>query len=766
MITQPLTILLVEDNPVDAELLVRELRKAGFEPLWQRVETEPDYIQQLDRADFDLVLSDFQLPHFNGLRALQLFKERKLDMPFILISGTIGEEIAVEAIKQGATDYLLKDRLVRLGQVVTHALAECRLRRERRKSDDALLLFRTLMDQSGDTLEVIDPETARFLDVNGKGPAELGCTRTEYLSLRVIDLDPKMTEAAWTRFVATLRETGSLSGETSHRRKDGTTFPVEYRAKWVRHDRDYIVTVVRDISVRQKSEQALRVSEERFRQLAENILEVFWITSLDQNQVLYVSPAYEKIWGRTCESLHASLETWLDAIHPKDRARVQRAVAARLITGAYEEEYRILRPNGSERWIRDRAFPVRGPDGSLQRLVGVAEDITESKNLQEQFLRAQRMEAIGTLAGGIAHDLNNILAPILLAPPMLREFARDDREKELLDLVEKSAQRGANVVGQLLTFSRGTGGQHVSVQLCHLIAEMTGIMRETFPREIVIEQCITGSLAPILGDPTQLHQVLLNLCINARDAMEDGGKLSLTAKNAELSEAEVQAHAPAKAGAYVAVTVADTGHGMSAEILGRIFEPFFTTKSLSKGTGLGLSTVFGIVRSHHGFVTVASIPGKGTTFTVHLPVAPNTVETAAIPTAELPIGHGELILVVDDEVPIRTVTRLLLKRHGYRVLTACEGAEALVVFAEHRDEVRIVLTDVMMPGMGGVALIRSLRIVAPNLKVIAMSGLDNSENHVALVAAGAACILAKPCSLRELLETVHEHLSGELLSVD
>jgi CheY-like chemotaxis protein len=303
------------------------------------------------------------------------------------------------------------------------------------------------------------------------------------------------------------------------------------------------------------------------------------------------------------------------------------------------------------------------------------------------------------------------------------------------------------------------------VQLSHLIGEMTGIMRETFPREIVIEQRITGNLAPIKGDPTQLHQVILNLCVNARDAMPDGGKLLITAKNVEVTDAEAQNHAPAKAGAYVAVTVADTGHGMSAEIISRIFEPFYTTKALTKGTGLGLSTAVGIIRSHHGFLTVASIPGNGAAFTVYLPVASNVVEAAAIPLAELRRGDGELILLVDDEASIRTVTRLLLERNGYRVLTACEGAEGLVAFMKNRDEVRIVLTDVMMPVMGGMALIEALRTADPNLKIIAMSGLDDHANHAALRAAGVSCVLPKPCGLRDLLAAVEAQLIEELRPV-
>jgi PAS domain S-box-containing protein len=477
---------------------------------------------------------------------------------------------------------------------------------------------------------------------------------------------------------------------------------VEFNAKWVRLERDYIVTVVRDISRRQEAEQALRASEARFRQLAENIDEVFWITDPTQSRVLYVSPAYERVWGRTCESLYAAPPTWRDAIHPQDRARVILATGERQALGTYREEYRILRPDGSERWVRDRAFPVRDADGALQRIVGIAEDITEQRKIQERFLRAQRMEAIGTLASGIAHDLNNILGPLLMVPALLREYAKSDRERQLLDVVARGAQRSSEIVRQLLTFSRGSGGERVSVQFRPLFKEMTAFMKATFPGNIIVEQRAARDLRPVLGDPTQLQQVLMNLCVNARDAMPHGGKLSLAAKNVELSEAGAREHPPAKPGPYVTVTITDTGEGIDPEIVGRIFEPFFTTKPANKGTGLGLSTAQGIVRSHQGFISVVSKPGLGTSFTLYIPAAAVVSEPVAAPATDAPPrGQGELILVVDDEASLVTTTRLILEWNGYRVVTASNGGAAIAVFLEHREKVRVVLTDVSMPVRGG-----------------------------------------------------------------
>ncbi len=632
---QPLRLLIVEDCPADAELLVRELRRAGFAPAWQRVDTEPEYLARLAEEP-ELVISDYEMPQFNGLRALELLRASGRLIPFIIVSGTIGEETAVAAIKQGATDYLLKDRLTRLGMAVTHALAEGRHRRER-----------------------------------------------------------------------------------------------------------------------QIAAAALSASEERFRELAETIHEVFWISSPDRARMLYISPAYEAIWGRTCASLYADPHTWSEAIRPEDRERVVQAANSQEALGTYDEEFRIIRPDGTERWIRARAFPVRGDQGEIRRIVGVAEDITKAKELQEQFLRAQRMEAIGALAGGIAHDLNNILAPIVMGVEMLLTRASNEADREMLRLIQHSGLRGSGVIRQLLTFSRGVGGERISVQVRELLDEMITIMRETFPRDLVLEQEAARDLRPVIGDPTQLHQVLMNLCVNARDAMPDGGRLSLTAHNVELGPAEVQAHPPTRPGPYVTVRVADTGHGIPLDLVGRIFEPFFTTKPLSKGTGLGLSTALGIIRSHGGFITVVSTPGHGTTFTVHLPAAPGAApESTAEEPDDLPRGQGELILVVDDEEPVRTVTQLMLVTHGYRVLTARDGEDALASYVQYRGEVRLVLTDVMMPVMNGVTLIRALLALDPTLRIIATSGLTDQANYVELCAAGATCIIAKPLGARELLETV------------
>jgi CheY-like chemotaxis protein len=382
--------------------------------------------------------------------------------------------------------------------------------------------------------------------------------------------------------------------------------------------------------------------------------------------------------------------------------------------------------------------------------------------MEAHYLRAQRMEAIGALAGGVAHDLNNILAPIMMVTGVLREKLTDVEDRELLAMAQSSSQRGAEIVKQLLTFSRGQDGERTLVQLRHLLGEMITMVRETFPRSIDLKQLLPGTLWTVLAEPTQLHQVLLNLCVNARDAMPDGGRLTVSAANVTLAEGDPKLPLGTTAGPYVVISIADSGHGIPAEIQHRIFDPFFTTKPVGKGTGLGLSTALGIVQSHRGFLDLESAVGSGTTFHVYLPAIPDgvaTTSTAPAPRAT-PLPTGQTILVVDDERDVRDSIRIILESENFTVITATDGEAGLAQYLKHRARLNLVITDLMMPKMNGLTLIRTLRAIDPLVKVVVTSGLTEVTERRELTHLGIPDILMKPYDGPALLELVRTRLAA------
>ena len=766
---EPLHLLLVEDSPADAELVLRELRRAGFEPIGQRVQTKEAYCAKLGPA-LQIILSDYAMPEFSGLSALKLLEESGLDIPFIIVSGTIGEETAVAAMRQGAVDYLLKDRLGRLGPAVTQALEQNRLRKERLKADEALrkanahlyhLVARSptvIYSRNASAQDVfLNYVSANIFDLLGFRADET--VQPEWWN-RHLHPDDRVVDQSGMRLAI---EQGRSRVECRLECKDGGYIWVEDRKRYLPGANGEPAEIVggwTDITARKQAEEAQRAAETKYRRIFENAVEGIYQADAD-GRLLTANPALARIAG------YASPEEVLGSVTKIDEQFYaddgQRAEIRRLLQeqGFVKDfEARMRRKDGSLIWISSNAQVVRSESGAIY-YEGTMEDITERKLLQEKFLRAQRMEAVGTLASGVSHDLNNILAPVLMAAGLLKDTVVDPQDREMLLMVERSAQRGSRIISQLLAFSRGVEGARVSIQLRHLCREMTNIMRETFPRNLQIESAVRGDLWPVVADATQLHQVLMNLCVNARDAMPEGGKLGLSAENIELDEKHAHAHPEAKPGAYVMVAVTDTGMGIPPEILPSIFDPFFTTKEIGKGTGLGLSTVIGIIKSHDGFITVDSKVREGTVFKVYLPVTSTaTVIEQETSVSATPFGRQELVLVVDDEEHILSTIRRALEKHHYQVLVAGTGEEALRIFAEHAGAVKMVLTDMLMPGMGGVKLIRALRSLQPDLKVIACSGFDHEEKKSELADLGVTDILAKPFTSAQLLKKIRCVLAG------
>ncbi len=507
-----------------------------------------------------------------------------------------------------------------------------------------------------------------------------------------------------------------------------------------------------------RAREALRESEDRFRQVVESIHEVFWVTDPTKNEILYLSPAYESIWGRTCASLYASPRAWLEAIHPDDRSRIAQAAETKQVRGDYDEIYRILRPDGSVRWIRDRAFPVRNEAGEIHRVVGTAEDITGRKNAESLALRSQRLESIGTLAGGVAHDLNNALAPIMMGVELLR--MQYPQESQILDMFQSSAKRGADMVRQLLSFAKGAEGERVALQPTRLIRDLEKMMKGSFPKNIQLVIRCDPKLPMILGDATQLDQVLLNLCVNARDAMPHGGTLTLEGQRVEVDAAFASSIPEAMPGNYVVVRVRDTGTGIPPEIIDRIFDPFFTTKGPDQGTGLGLSTVMGIVKGHGGFLQVSSQPDQGSTFAAYLPaesVGDSTEDTTK--PAQAFRGQGELILFVDDEAAVRETARAVLQRLNFRVVTATDGLNGVMQLAEHRTELRAIVTDLHMPHMDGLNFVRSLRRMLPDIPIVVASGRMDVLMAEEFKTLGVTSRLDKPFTEGQLAEALEKLLA-------
>jgi len=446
---------------------------------------------------------------------------------------------------------------------------------------------------------------------------------------------------------------------------------------------------------------------------------------------------------------------------PDEEDKIRRCQETLMEEGEWTGELHMRTRDGEELVVESRWTLVRDASGTPDRVLVINTDITERKRLESQFLRSQRMESIGRLVGGIAHDLGNLLMPITLGVKVLRRrlTQADDKIEQVLNMIQKSAERGGNMVEQVLAFARGVEGERVALQLDGIVDEIESITDETFPESIEVRTDVAADLPRVVGDATQVQQVLMNLCVNARDAMPEGGVLSIDARPVELTAADAERNIDAEPGPYVCLRVRDTGTGMPEDVMDKIFEPFYSTKEEGQGTGLGLSTAYSIVQSHHGFIDVDSEEGAGTTFWVYLPVRAEDEERPARPTEPdaASTGDGERVLVVDDEEFILETTREALRDVGYRVLTASGGEAALQTIEEADEGVDVVVTDLRMPDMDGFALIRTLRARYPNLPIVAASGVADGRTDEALDA-GAHTFLAKPFTSETLQSALHEAL--------
>jgi len=541
---------------------------------------------------------------------------------------------------------------------------------------------------------------------------------------------------------------------------DGSVIDVEVISMpFAYHGKPGIQVIIRDITDHKMAEEALKQSEEKYRMLIDNIQDGVFI--IQDDKIQFANEAFARIGGYTAQEVIG--KEFREFISPEDLEIVADRYHRRQVGEEvpFEYEFHMLHKDRRTRILVNMNVGLIDFHSRMASM-GTVKDITEKKLLESQLLRAQRMESIGTLASGIAHDINNVLTPIMLSEELLREKFTDEESRRYLKIIERSTKRGASLMKQVISYARGVEGERVALQVPQLISEIRQIAKETFPKNIEIRTDIPKDMWNVSGDATQLHQVLMNFCVNARDAMPDGGTLRISGENLLIDEDYAHINIDAKVGPYIVITVSDTGIGIPPNILDRVFEPFFTTKEHGKGTGLGLSTALGIVKSHGGFITVYTEVGKGTVFKVYLP-AITTTETlkAQEHQHELPAGHGELILVVDDEEQIREMTKKTLETRGYRVITANDGKEAVQLYTQKREDIKLVLMDMMMPVMDGSMSIRELRKANPEVKIIAVSGLTQKDKIAKVGDIFVQPFLTKPYTAEKLLNIIHEVLSAK-----
>jgi PAS domain S-box-containing protein len=566
----------------------------------------------------------------------------------------------------------------------------------------------------------------------------------------------KQTEGHYKELWETILSGKVWHGEFVNKRKDGSLYTDEMTITPVRNTKNVIthfVAVKQDVTDRIKSIQMI----EEQAMLLDKAHDAIILQGLDFS-VLYWNKGAEQLFGwKTEEALGKDIRSLIFR-NPND---FQKEWNQLLINENFSEEFNLRTKEGRNIIVDGRLNVIKDQYGKPKSVLSMSSDITDKKKIEEQFLRTQRMGSLGTLAGGIAHDLNNVLAPILLAVEFLKMTYVNETSQKILEAVESSTRRGSEIVKQILTFARGIETQKVLIQPRHLIKEIVSIFKETFPRSITITSDIPNTIWTILGDPTHFHQLIMNLGVNARDAMPDGGTLSITAANEIIDKQYVRMNIDAKVGRYVMFSVKDTGIGMSPQIIDHVFEPFFTTKEIGKGTGLGLSTVYAIVKSHNGFIKIHSEVGKGTTFNIFMPASASiSVETETTPSRQDFFGNGELILVVDDEKSIRDVTQETLEMYKYTVITASDGAEGVAQFSEYRDRIALVLTDMMMPVMDGHHLIITLRKMSPGIKIIASSGLIEKQINMDNAETAVNAFIEKPYTAEKLMSVVSSIVKG------
>jgi PAS domain S-box-containing protein len=721
---------------MDAELVEYELERARIPFLSRRVDNRNSFLRELEDFRPDVILSDYTLPRFDGMTALSLARERAPSIPFLIVTGSVNEETAVGCMKAGATDYLLKSNLARIGPAIEAALERERAQAEKVRAESALAAserrFRSLVQNSSDLVTIVAPDgTILYASdsaeriVGYTPPAMVGTSLLEYLDQGDIS-----------RVQGLLLQNGngrhSVAGPVEFilRRADGSPVWLEAVGTNLLNDATIrgIVLNARDVSERKRADRALRESEERYRDLFDNASDLVCMAAPD-GALLYVNQAWQGGTGYGEDEIGKM--KLLDIVHPDSRERYSQVLEQVLKGERLDHVELIFVPKAGTPITVEGNLSCTFKDGQPSVIRGIYRDITERKRVEEHLRRAERMQAAGKLAGGVAHEVNNMMTGVIgFSEFLLRSLEPDDSRRADVEEVIKAGTRAADVTRQLLAFTRQQFLRPQVVQINTVITEMEKMLRRSLGEDKLLELRLAPDAGPIRADRGQLEQVMINLILNARDAMTGNGRVAIETSNAIWDAGYAQRHDGVEIplGRYVMLAVSDTGCGMEADVLARIFEPFFTTKPIGQGTGLGLSTVYGIIKQSGGFVWVYSEPGQGSVFKVYLPEASAAKESEPLGVSvAAPAGGSETILVIEDEEIVRNLACRGLRDHGYTVVEACNGSEALQYIREHPGTVDLAISDVVMPEMGGRELAESLALSDPGLPILFMSGYTGED---------------------------------------
>ena len=768
-----LRVLYLEDEKDFTELVSALLQKEGLKADIRVVADYESFLRELQSGTFDIILADYLLPTCTGLQALQVARKKTPATPFLLVSGTIGEQAAIESLKCGATDYVLKNTLERLVPAIRRAVVEAEEHAQLKRAETELLrrekYFRALTENSLDILSILDRDGAfRYNSPSMK--TVLGYVPQEVMGQNAFAwVHPEDLTGAQMAFEKALRNPELVvSHQFRYRHQDGSWRHLEVVGRNCLEDPEIAGVVLnsRDITERKQAAEALRNSEaslaeaQRIAHLGSWELDLVDHQNIHNNTLRWSDETF-RIFGLEPRQTPVSTELFFKFVHPDDRQRVAEATEQAFRNRTiYDTEHRIVLGNGQERIVRERAELALDAQGTPVQMRGAVMDITERKRLAEQLRQSQKMEAIGQLAGGVAHDFNNILTVVnghtwlILDNKDLPKAVGDSARQ-----ISQAVERATSLTRQLLTFSRRQVMQPRRLDLNEVVSKMTMMLGRILGEDITLQLNYWPQPAWVLADASMVEQVLLNLAVNARDAMPKGGRLAIKITVARVAR---NGHPEARSGDFVSLEVKDSGCGIPPENLRRVFEPFFTTKEVGKGTGLGLATVYGIVQQHQGWIEVESEVGKGAAFRVFIPVNVSTENSSGQPTQErLVRGGTETILVVEDEAPVRELVCGVLRGYGYQILPAQSGVEAVELWRNVREKVDLLLTDLVMPDrINGRDLAERLRSDRPDLKVIYTSGYSADVVGKDFVLQGGLRYLQKPYDPTKLALAIRDCLDA------